>query len=249
MDQKKCIIWNTVTTYLESVEKYRDNTLLFLHGWMQDKDSFRDIFSILDANNISYISLDLPGFWGTGLVSSDMEIEDYGKFVIDFIEKTWLKNPTLVGHSFGGRISIYLGSFYENISKIVLIWAAGIAPEMNPIRLFVVKVWKAVLSFPWLKWLWAKVKTSVSASDYASAGKMTQIYRNTIENDLQHYMKQVALPTLMIWWDSDDQVPLQEAEITHSHMKHSQLEVLKWSHFIHQEQPIQVTDIVLNFIK
>jgi pimeloyl-ACP methyl ester carboxylesterase len=88
---------------------------------MQNKESFQDLFSILDKKNISYISLDLPGFGGTSLISNNMQIEDYGKFVIAFIEKQELKNPILVGHSFGGRVSIYLGSFYKNISKIVLI--------------------------------------------------------------------------------------------------------------------------------
>jgi len=200
MHQKKCIIGNTVTTYLESDIKDKNNTLLFLHGWMQNKESFQDIFFLLDKKNIPYISLDLPWFWGTSLISKDMQIEDYGAFVQQFIEKLELKNPILVWHSFGGRISIYLGSFYENISKVVLIGAAGIAPKMNLLKLVFVKTGKIIFSFPWLQSLGKKVKSSFSAPDYRTAGKMTQIYRNTIENDLQHYMKQVSFPTLMIWW-------------------------------------------------
>lgn len=249
MDQKKCIIWNTVTTYLQGKSKDLENTLLFLHGWMQNKESFQDLFSILDKKNISYISLDLPGFGGTSLISDNMQIEDYGKFVIDFIEKQELKNPILVGHSFGGRVSIYLGSFYKNISKIVLIWAAGIAPHIHPLKLWIIKTAKILFSLPWLKTIWKKVKEKAAADDYLSAGKMTQIYKNTIANDLQHYMKQVQFPTLMIWWEDDDQVTINEAKIMHSHIHNSELCILDGTHFIHQEKPKEVTELILEFIK
>ncbi len=40
-------------------------TLLFLHGWGQNMDSFRDIFTLCEQSNIPYITLDLPGFGGT----------------------------------------------------------------------------------------------------------------------------------------------------------------------------------------
>jgi pimeloyl-ACP methyl ester carboxylesterase len=53
-----------------------------------------------------------------------MTIEEYGKVVIDFLEKLQLKNAILIGHSFGGRVSIYLASFYTNIESIILICAA-----------------------------------------------------------------------------------------------------------------------------
>lgn len=249
MQTKKCILHGKVVTYLQSEIVDLDKTLVFLHGWMQSKDSFSEIFKILDTKNISYISLDLPGFWGTDVLSDSMQIEDYGVFVIDFIQKIWLSFPTLVGHSFGGRISIYLGSFYTNISNIVLIGAGGIAPKMNPIRLGIVKIGKTVFSIPWLQKIWDTIKLKVSAPDYKTAGNMTQIYRNTIENDLQHYMKQIHYPTLMIWWDMDDQVPTHEAKIMHEHIQTSQLKILSGSHFIHQEEPEKIEKMILDFIK
>lgn len=249
MQEKKCIIENQIVSYLESTSTDRKNTLLFLHGWMQDKGSFSHILKILEEKNISYISLDLPGFWGTSLKNANMHIEDYGNFIVHFIEKIGLQQAVLVGHSFGGRISIYLWSFYNNISKIVLIGAAGISPKDNIGRLLIVKTWKIVFSLPWLKSIWKKIKSQISAPDYISAGKMTKIYRNTIKNDLRKYMKNMSLPTLMIWWDSDDQVPLQEAKIMHENIWNSQLEILTGTHFIHQEEPKKVTNFILDFIR
>ena len=214
---------------------------------MQDGTSFEELFELFEEKNIPYISLDLPGFWSSALLHDTMTIEEYCNVVKNLIEKLGLEKPILVGHSFGWRISIYLGSFYNNIEKIVLIGSAGIAPEMNPLRLAVVKAWKVIFSLPWLTTLWATIKKKASGEDYKNAWKMTQIFKNTISNDLQHYMQKVTLPTLMIWGKDDDQAPVGEAKIMHGHIKNSSLHILEWSHFIHKEQPQEIMDLILQF--
>jgi pimeloyl-ACP methyl ester carboxylesterase len=81
------------------------------------------------------------------------------------------------------------------------------------------------------------------------AGKMETIFRNTIAQDLQEYMKQITLPTLMIWGRYDDQTPITDAEIIHRHIKDSRLHILDGSHFIYQEKPQEVTDLIFDFLK
>lgn len=243
------ILDGKVVTYLQSWYQDVNNTLLFLHGWMQNKESFNEILKLLDAEKIAYMSLDLPWFWGTWLVSNTMQIEDYGVFVRNFIEKKGLKSPLLIGHSFGWRISIYLGSFYKNISAIFLIGSAGIAARMNPIRLWIVKVGKIIFSLPWLSAIGNYLRTAVSWEDYKNAGNMTQIYRNTISNDLRKYMKQITLPVCLVFGKDDDQVPLEEAKLMHQSIPESKLEILEGTHFIHQEKPKEITELLLSFIQ
>lgn len=247
MQQKQILIDGSILSYIQ-YGAIKTDTLLFLHGWMQNKDSFESIFKILEQKNISYISLDLPGFWGSWLIHDAMTIEEYGHVVQEFIEKKNLTNPILVWHSFWGRISVYLWSFYENISKIILIGAAGIAPKMNPLYLLIVKTGKYLTNLPWLKYIWAQLKSRVSGADYKGAGNMIQIYKNTISNDLQEYMRQISFPTLMIWGKDDDQVPLSEANIMKNTIKNSELHILDGSHFIHQENPQKCSELILDFI-
>ncbi|MCD5375254.1 alpha/beta hydrolase [Candidatus Gracilibacteria bacterium] len=249
MQKNQLLLGGKILSYYKGSLGNKQGVLVFLHGWMQDGKSFEAIFEILEEQNIPYVSLDLPGFGGSALRHGDMSVEEYGDIAVEFIEKLGLLNPVLVGHSFGGRISIYLGSFYKNVEKIVLIGAAGIAPKMNPMRLLVVKIGKGIFSLPGLSGVGKNIKKSVSASDYTGAGKMTQIYRNTISNDLQHYMQNITIPTLMVWGKEDDQVTVEEAKIMHKHMINSDLHVLEGTHFIHQEKAQQVCSMILDFIK
>jgi pimeloyl-ACP methyl ester carboxylesterase len=78
---------------------------------------------------------------------------------------------------------------------------------------------------------------------------MEKIFRNTIALDLQDTMKSITLPTLMIWWNNDNQTPLSEWNIMHKHIGGSLLQVLDWTHFVHQEKPETITEMILHFTK
>lgn len=234
-------------SYYESQETGKQWTYVFLHGWMQDGTSFSELFELFEKQSIPFVSLDLPWFGSSPLIHDDMTIEEYGQTVQKIIEKLGLKDVILVGHSFGWRISIYLSSFYENIQKIILIWSAGIAPKINPLRLAIVKTGKVILSLPGLRKVGAKVKDKTSWADYKSAGKMLKIFKNTIANDLQHYMKKISLSTLMIWGEYDNQAPIEEAKIIHKHIKDSDLHIFEWTHFIHKEKPQEIMDLITQF--
>ena len=46
------------------------------------------------------------------------------------MEKLEIKNPHVIAHSFGGRVTIYLASKYKDLfNKIVLVDSAGIKPK------------------------------------------------------------------------------------------------------------------------
>jgi 3-oxoadipate enol-lactonase len=78
---------------------------------------------------------------------------------------------------------------------------------------------------------------------------MTKIFKNTIARDLQDKMKKVTVPTLMIWGQDDNQTPVADAQIIHELINNSQLHILKGTHFVHQEKPEEITNMILEFIK
>lgn len=247
MQKKQILLDGKILNYYDNSFWKKQWVFVFLHGWMQDWTSFVELFELFEKEKIPYISLDLPGFGSSALLHDNMTIEEYGSVVSSCIEKLHIIQPVLVWHSFGGRISIYLWSFYTNLEKIILIWSAGIAPQMNPLKLLIIKLGKSIFSLPLLKWIWERMKNAISGVDYKNAGKMTQVFKNTISNDLRNYMIQISLPTLMIWWDADDQVPIDEAKTMYEHIKHSDLHILKWTHFIHKERPEEIMNLILNF--
>ena len=250
MRNKKVIVDGIACEYIESEKQDKDNTILFLHGWMQDASSFLEIMKNLERNDVSFASLSFPWFWWTDFPSPDWWIFDYAEFTSKFIEKLWLVKPMLVWHSFGWRVSIILWSESDNLSKIVFIWAAGIELELSASRKIVTTIWKTIFSLPGLRDVWNKIKQKIWSSDYNSAGKLSEIFKKVVNTDLSHLLEKIKAPCLLIWWDTDDQAPIENAIIMDNKIPDSRLERFsEWSHFVFQEYPNEVTDLILNFYK
>lgn len=250
MKQKKIIVENSVVSIVESSNFDPKKTLIFLHWWQQNALCFEKIFQILEEKNISFLSLDLPWFWGTPLVNKNWHIEDYGRFVIKIIQKLEIKKPILVGHSFWWRISIFIASFYENIEKIILIGSAGIKKKYNPFYFFTLKIAKYIFNIPLITKIWEKVKNKLRTRDYKNSWVMKQIFLNAIGNDLQKYMLQIKIPALLIWWEKDTETPINEAKIINEKIKNSSLKIIPlWTHFVYEEFPEEVAKYILNFIQ
>lgn len=250
MNHQKTILNWLSTSYCTSKNISKDGSLLFLHWWWQNYQSFEKIYKILDKNNISYIWLDFPGFGMTDFPKTDFEIFDYANFTRDFIEKLDLKNPTLVGHSFGWRVSIILWADYENIDKIVLIWAAWVKLKWSPNRQKIVKIAKIIFSPPGLSKIWEKIKNKFSSRDYLRAWKLKNIFLKVINTDLTEYLPKINKTTLLLRWLQDTETPLSDWELMNKLIPDSNLEIWEnWTHFVFQEYPEEIAEKIIEFIK
>ena len=119
--------------------------ILLLHGWGCSNEIFRDIQQVLSQNYTTY-NFDFPGFGASDEPDTVWGTEDYTAMVEQFVKDKNISNPALVGHSFGGRISIIYAS-RNSVSRVVLVDAAGIKPK-RPFKYY----WK-VYTFKALKWL------------------------------------------------------------------------------------------------
>jgi len=250
MKKKKLILDGLCIEYIESDTLNLNNCIVFLHGWMQDCHSFSLICEELDQNDISFISLSFPWFWSSDIPKTVWGVEEYKDFVVHFLEKLNIKSPMIIWHSFGGRIWILLWADNQNISKLVLMWAAWIKPKINYIRLGIVKAWKIFFNIPWLRFIGKKIKNKVSSVDYNSAWKLKDIFLKVINKDLSEYIKQIQVPTLLIWWEKDTETPLFDWEMMQKNIIHSKLLTYKdGAHFVFQEFSNKVTKNILDFLK
>ena len=82
-----------------------DINLIYLHGWGQNIEMMMPIAKpFIDKYNV--LVIDLPGF---GLSDEPEEVWDLYEYadMVNFIaKKLKMNNPILIGHSFGGKISI-----------------------------------------------------------------------------------------------------------------------------------------------
>ncbi len=250
MQTKQFLLNWILTSYLTSDNFNPEKSLFFLHGWGQDKSSFNKIYKLLDEKNISYIALDFPWFGASDFPKIDWKISDYAEFIQDFINRIWLIKPTLVWHSFWWRICIILwSSNYENLDKLVLIWAAGIKPKTNILKYAIAKTWKLFFSIPWLQWIWDKIKSKVWSRDYLNSWNLKQIFLNTINEDLTPYLQYINHKTLLLRWLNDLETPVADWILMNNMIKSSRIKIFEhWTHFLHDELPEEVVEEIEKFI-
>lgn len=249
MQTKQILLNWIITSYLISDNFDPKKSLLFLHGRWQSKTSFEKIYKLLDEKHTPYIAFDLPWFWWSDFPKYDWQITDYAEFTEDFIKRIWLIKPVLIWHSFWWRICIILGSRYENIDKIVLIWAAWIKPKKNIFKYALSKTWKALFSIPWLQWMWDIIKAKVWSRDYINSWRLKNIFLNAINNDLKSLLPNIKYPTLLLRWLHDTETPVADWIFMSNTIENAKIKIFEhWTHFVHDELPKEVFEEIEKFI-
>ena len=122
MLKKKTINIHNVTYYY--YDEGSGNTLLLLHGWLDQSDDYLRLITEL-SKRFRIIAPDLPNF-GDSKTIEPFVLNTYLLFLERFI-KTIKINPIFIGHSFGGRIALeYLIRKKIQKTKIILINSAGL---------------------------------------------------------------------------------------------------------------------------
>lgn len=200
MNQKRVIIDNIPLRYIESGNAEAEKTIVFLHGWMGSAASFAPVMEKMGNESFRLISIDFPGFGETQKPNTVWGVHEYAVFVKNFIERLTLKNVTLVGHSFGGRVSIALCATHPNVvEKCVLIGSAGIPPQIPFIHKIGPTIARPFWKLPGMNRLRKKLRKKFGSTDYNNAGEMTEILKKTIRQDLCPLFTHVTLPVLLIW--------------------------------------------------
>ncbi len=250
----KIIVDNLLVNYSE---KGKGKVLLMLHGWGVDSSSFDKLSTDL-SSEFQVVCVDLPGFGQSQVPPDSWGIEDYANFVVSFLEKIKVDQVyCLLGHSFGGRITIRLAAQDKlNPEKVIFIGAAGIKPKIGAKKLIyksLAKTGKAATSLPGLKKLQPKLRqklyTNAGATDYLSAGPMRKIFLNTIGEDLTYEIAHIQQPTLLIWGENDDQTPVSDAYTFHEKLSDSQLLIIpNAGHFVYLDDESTVSREIKSFL-
>ena len=90
-------------------------TLVLLHGWGQNIEMMKPIGNAF-SKEYKVLIPDLPGFGQSIEPDTIWTMYDYVECIHGLLEKLKIKNPILIGHSFGGKISLIYASKYE-VSK------------------------------------------------------------------------------------------------------------------------------------
>lgn len=216
--------------------------VVLLHGWGQNIQMMDPLGKLL--KNCRITILDLPGFGSSMEPSFAYNISDYANLLHEFLKELKIDNPILIGHSFGGRIAIYYASIYP-ISKLVLFGSPFIKRENDSLKL---KVFKRLKKIKFLNNFAEVMKNHIGSEDYKNAsGVMRQILVNTVNTDLSSNASKITCPTLLIWGNNDEAVPVSEAKKLESLIDDSALIVLNGTHYCYLENLNHISCILENF--
>lgn len=188
-------------------------------------------------------------------------VPEYAEMVKAFIEKLNLGKVDVIGHSFGGRVSIFLASNYpELFNRIILTDSAGLIKKMS------IKKWLKIRTFKVGKFvirLFYKnnktlcdskinaLRKRVGSSDYSSlkSDVMRDTFNKVISLDLKSYLSAIQSPTLLIWGENDKDTPVYMGKIMEKHIPDSGLVILKNAgHFSYLDSPVEYNLIVEKFL-
>lgn len=203
------IVVNHTLTHYEDINPDAKKIILFLHGWANNSSQWLPIAQKLPPE-YRYILLDLPGFGQTQFLPEGANVPEYAEFVIDFIEKLNLKNVSLFGHSFGGQIALLIASDNKTpLHSLILLSPAGIRLKDQHVKLKIalVKILKRFRPFtpPFFQNI---LLNRLASDDYtASFGQHRDILNNIVNYDLSAQIKNVKVPTHLLWGDQDKVIP------------------------------------------
>jgi pimeloyl-ACP methyl ester carboxylesterase len=196
-----------------------------------------------------YITIiDLPGFGKSSEPTYGYTVYDYFEIVDELLRKLKIKNPIMIGHSFGGRISIIYAA-KKGVEKLVLL----ASPFKRSVKknTFKIKLLKFLKKVPVVKELESYMKTKIGSRDYRNATPiMRLILVNTVNEDLTEYLKQIESPTLLIWGDLDTEAPLEDAKYAETIMKDAGLIIYQGAtHYAYLERINEVINVLNVFLK
>lgn len=227
--------------------------MIFLHGWKQDRHTWDGVVEHLKQDFTCW-TLDLPGFGQNPRPDTAWTPADYANWVGEFVQKNSIKNPIIVGHSFGGRVAIILASdpsiFHIPYSIFVLYATPGFRQPLPRFTSMAgalaraTKSWTPLRKFPLVK----QIKEHLQSRDFKESDDMQDIFVATIEYDLSAKMTAIKTPTMLIWGEKDVEVPLKIGIAMQAAIPDSVLKIMpSGSHFAHRENPALFAGLVRKF--
>ena len=231
--------------YLDFGNKKGD-AIVLLHGWGQNIEMMRMLGEPF-KENYRIIVIDFPGFGKSSEPKKVMDVGDYTSIVEKLLKNLKIENPILVGHSFGGRVSVKFAS-RNKVKKVILLSPALRGHDKKGLKTKVLKFLKTV---PGIKNLEGWAKDHIGSRDYKAASPiMKQVLVKTVNEDMSLDAKKIKVPTILIYGDMDSEVPEEDTKEYEKLIEDCGLILYEGcSHYAYLEKLNQTISIIGNFIK
>lgn len=240
---------------LHYTDQGKGQVVVLLHGWGCNTEIWAKAESFL-KEHFRCIAVDFAGFGQSEEPLQVWGVEDYTQSLEAILQSEEITNPILMGHSFGGRVSIVYAS-RNKTHKIILVDAAGVKPKRS------LKYYLKVYSYKCLKRLAPiflgkkraealieKRRAKAGSSDYNNASpRMRAILSKCVNEDLCHLMPLIKASTLLFWGENDTATPLSDAKKMEKLIPDAGLVTVAGAgHFSFLESPILFERVLKSFL-
>jgi pimeloyl-ACP methyl ester carboxylesterase len=242
--------------------------LVLLHGLGSSHLTWQASIAAL-AERFTVYALDLPGFGYSDKPAGYASARQTAAFVDRWLSTLGLEQATLVGHSMGGAIAMWLAIEHPaRVERLVLVNATEIGDSAAIFRLLAIPIVGQLLlettTATTLRLLMADpyvqkhVLTPELAATYAGFYWTPGARRALIEHSRAYDADRAALlprldhldvPALIVWSDRDPYFPLAVGQELLARLPSARLEVISDAgHLPQEEQPARFGRIVLDWL-
>jgi pimeloyl-ACP methyl ester carboxylesterase len=221
--------------------------VILLHGWKQNIEMMQGIGSGLAANcHITIV--DLPGHGQSTTPTYPWTIGDYADCIHELVTNLKIKDPILVGHSFGGKISLLYATKYPVKKLVVLSSPYKARKEKLSLKVKVMKSLKDIIKN---EKLINFAKKHTGSTDYRNADPMMrEIMVQHVNLDIKDELFKIKCPTVIIWGTLDKAVPINDAYELEQLLDNAGLVVYEnCTHYAYLERLGQTIRVLKSFIE
>ncbi|MGH8978094.1 MAG: alpha/beta fold hydrolase [Acidimicrobiia bacterium] len=253
--------------------------IVLIHGMAGSSATWRYVMPAL-AERFTVVAPDLLGHGESAKPRGDYSLGAFACAVRDLLTTLELKGGTLVGQSLGGGVAMQFAyQFPERSHRLVLVSSGGLGEEVALLlRLLTLPGSEYVLPLGCQRWMhdagnavfgWLR---RVGLQPGAHLEEMWQSYGSLADAETRtaflHTLRSVvdvagqrvsatdrlyltaAMPTLIVWGDRDNIIPVEQGRRTHDAMPGSRLEVFEGvGHFPHCERPERFVEVLTDFVE
>lgn len=246
--------------------------MILIHGFATSNLVWSKVFLEFAAGGFRVIAPDLLGYgYSDKPHDLDYTIARQAEMVFDFMKDLGLERAVLVGSSYGAAVAATVALDHPGmVEKLILVGAVNnnrptryllmrlfgspiigdiLSPLLVGSRLLLRKRMKRV--YDKHSWVLDERRVEARHLPLRTRNAHRAIIRTVRRWDAERVSRDAHLltqPTLLLWGDTDREVPLQDGERLHEAIPGSRLIVFRYcGHLPHEEYPERFTRLVVEF--
>ncbi|MBD5132213.1 MAG: alpha/beta hydrolase [Clostridiales bacterium] len=212
------------------------DTVVFLHGWGGDINSFRGSYNAACEWGVNCLNVAIPP-----VVPESFGVYDYAALITSLLEKLGIRNPIIVGHSFGGRLAIILAA-QGRCKRVMLVDSAGVKPRFSLKKRIRIARYKRAKKR-------GKTLDGYGSIDYNNLDEsMRRVFVRIVNTHLDRLLKNITCRTFIFWGKDDRDTPPYMAKRLHKKIKNSELYFADGGHYSYVDAQIKFNAYLKSFV-